>query len=323
MSEKKKKRFIVLLLFLSCLISGYLLLKDDGSAPKQLHQFSQADSLLEQEFDQFRISEDQIRVRSVEVDSQFTRKTYEVAVPPGFSKTQLHAELHDNFHPMDVRLPAEIHFPDEDFEIHLMYNGTIFRTVRLETDPDLTLNRNFASIVFAYDEVPPQAELEAIEELGEPISIAIIVENPLQANELQDDLAPAYSDVVFWLQDENGNSIPGPNSARESSKFNQLLESVPEAQVLSFTSASNLDSDLRQHGQIKLIDASEALMLDPSAGQNVFRQELQKLAQQAQNFRQPIAVIMGSDESIEWLNQELPELKKSGLRIIKPPNINY
>lgn len=300
-----------------------MLLKSDGRASQKLVQFSQADSILLEQFNKFRIADENIRVQAVEVDSQFTRKTYYVAVPPGFSKTQLHAELHRTFYPMDVDMPAEVTFPDEDFRIHLLYDQTIFRSIYLETDSDLTLSRNFASIIIAYDEVPPEDELEAIEQMGEPIALALIVDNPLKANELRSDLAPFFSEAIFWLQDENGNSIPGPNSARESARFTRLQESVPEARVLSFISAEELASKIQNKGKIRLVDVSDALMLNPADGSNIFRQELKKLMQQSQNLQHPVAVVMGSEESVNWLQQELPELKKSGLRIIKPPTMNY
>ena len=326
MEEKKKKRIIAALLLTSCIVSAFLLAYTSAPVSRPLTSFSQSDSLIYNDLYKFNISDDQIRVQNVSVDSNLTRKKYTVNLAPEFSKTQLHNELHQTFYNYGVRTPADIIFPYQDFRIHLMYNGTVFRSITLATDPELTLNRNFGSILIAFNQVPSEDLLEKVISFGEPISIALVVKNPMEANELKTELIDQYPYVLFWLKDDSGNNIPGSSSSRMLPKLQHLQDAVPNAGVLSFKSLqNNLMDEYEQvfsKTNLQYIDASNAVLLNSELGRPTFMQELNKFAQQANNFEQPLAIVMGNDESLEWLKNGLNNLKKSGLEIV-PPKRQY
>lgn len=322
LKEKKKKRIIAALLLASCIFSGFLLAYTSAPSSQSLTSFAKADSLIFNDLYKFNIFEDQIRIQTVTVDSNLSRKRYIVHVPPGFSKTQLHNELNSTFHSYGVRTPADVIFPHKDFRIHLMYDQTVFRSITLTTDPELTLNRNFGSILVAFEEVPSGEVLDQVISFGEPISIALIVKNPMEANQLKSELQEKYPHVLFWLQDENGNNIPGSISSRMLPKLQHLQDAVPSAGVLSFKNLkNNLVDEYRQvfsKTNLEYIDASNAILLDSDLGRAAFMQELNKFAQQAASFEQPVAIVMGNKESLEWLKDGLTNFKKSGLEIVPP-----
>ena len=326
MEEKKKKRIIAVLLLISCIASGILLAYTSMPASQVLTSFAKADSLIYNDLHKFNIQDEQIRVQTVTVDSNLIRKRYKINVAPGFSKTQLHNELNQTFYNYRVKTPADIIFPHKDFRIHLMYEQTVFRSITLTTDPELTLNRNFGSILIAFEEVPSGEALNQVISFGEPISIALIVKNPMEANELKSQLDERYPYVLFWLQDDSGNNIPGSASSRMLPKLQHLQDAVPSASVLSFKSLQNdVAKEYRQifsKTNLQYIDASNAILLDSNLGRPAFMQELNKFAQQAGNFEQPVAIVMGNNESLQWLKNKLNDLKKSGLEIV-PPKRQY
>ncbi|MDZ7715818.1 MAG: hypothetical protein U5J95_06350 [Balneolaceae bacterium] len=327
MKEKKKKRIIAALLLISCIISGFLLAYTSAPSSQSLTSFAKADSLILNDLYKFNVLDNQIRVQTITVDSNLSRKKYTINVPPGFSKTQLHNELNRTFYDYDVRTPADVIFPHKDFRIHLLYDQTVFRSITLTTDPELTLNRNFGSILVAFDKVPADELLDQVISFGEPISIALIVKNPMEANQLKSELQEKYPHVLFWLQDENGNNIPGSISSRMLPKLQHLQDAVPNAGVLSFKNLTNdLVDEYRQmfsKTNLEYIDASNAILLDSDLGRAAFMQELNKFAQQAASFEQPTAIVMGNKESLEWLKNGLSDFKKSGLEIVPPKRQHF
>lgn len=327
MKEKNKKRTIALLLLVSCLTSIFLLAYTPGPQSEILRSFALADSLIYQNLYDFSVSEEQIKVRTIKVDSNLTRKKYRVAVPPGFSKTQLHHELNRALYPYQVNTPAEVIFPYKDFRIHLLYEQTIFRSITLTTDPQLSLNRNFGSILIAFESVPSQDLIEDVIAFGEPISIALIVKNPMEANELKSRLTEKYAHIIFWLQDKDGNNIPGGASSRMLPKLQHLQDAVPNAGVLSFKNLKETVMDeyrqIFSKTDLQYIDASNAVLLDANLGRPAFRQELNKFALRAQNYQRPLAIVMGSKQSLNWLKSGLSDLKKSGLQIVPPNRIGF
>lgn len=322
MSERNKKYLIVFLLFGTCLASAFLLIQSSEFSSKNLTDLAEADSLLNGSFRTFNISGSQVREDYVVLDSVNERKLYRVRVPEGFSKTQLHYEIHNTFKDYSVSSPTRVIFPEKDFHIHLLKNNTVFATVKLQTDPDLVLQRSFGSILVAFESEPSESILEQIKAMGEPISIVMMMEDTKRASDLFDMQEALLSDIMLWLKNENGENIPGTNSSFELQKLQNLQEYNPNADVLSF---QNLDeagnTTLIQNlsgTTLNYIDVSEAALLQDDMGKAAFKQELQKFSREAQRGEYPIAIVMGDGRSLEWLRQELAGLKKKGLRIIPP-----
>lgn len=322
MSERNKKYLIVFLLAGACLVSSFLLIHSSGSAVKTLNSISEADSLVKNNLDAFNVRTNQIREHVIALDSLNKRKVYNVRVPQGFSKTQLHHEIHDTFTKYDVKSPAKIIFPDKDFHIHLLKDNTVFATIRLITDPDLVLQRSFASILVAFDSKPTQNMLDQIKAFGEPISVVLMIEDAERASDLTEELPANFSDILFWLKNENGDNLPGNNSSKVLPKLQHLQRETPNAGILSFINfETGTDHNKRQNlsgTELDYIDVSDATLLQSEMGKTAFKQELQKFSRKAQQGEYPIAIVMAEEESLEWLQQELADFKKRGLRIVPP-----
>src|SRR5699024_1238225 len=163
-------------------VSGYILLAASDGTPKKLQSLARADSLIAYELAKFNIASQQIRRSSITVDSSFNRKVYRINLSPGFSKTQLHAELNRTFHPLGISTPARVTFPDRQMRIHLEHEGTIVRPLVLHIDPDLAYRRARASIIVVLNEFPGNCLLYKLISFGQPILAVLPTDYLMQAN---------------------------------------------------------------------------------------------------------------------------------------------
>ncbi len=137
--QNRHKKWVAVLLFLSCLAS-VVLLTDPAPSPKELYSAAQVDSLIQNTFSDFQIEEHRIRSRMIKADSLFSRKVYTVKLPGYVSKTDLHIDLHQKLLPFNVQAPARISLPDNEMRIHLVYNQTVVRSLILRSDNNSNLN---------------------------------------------------------------------------------------------------------------------------------------------------------------------------------------
>jgi len=135
----RHKKWIAVLLFLSCLASATLLINPVPS-PKKLYSAVMLDSLIKETFREFQIDEQKVRDRIVKADSVFSRKVYTAKLPGYVSKTDLHIDLHKKMLPYNVQAPARISLPENEMRIHLVYNHTVIRTLILQNDDRSNLN---------------------------------------------------------------------------------------------------------------------------------------------------------------------------------------
>ena len=321
MTDKNKKIVIAILLLLACLVSGFLLVYSSSNTVRPISSHAKADSLLKNDFDLFNIPAGQMREVSIRIDSVNRRKEYHIHVAPGFSKTQLHHEIKQTFYPYNIQTPGRVIFPQKDHVIHLSDEGTVFSSIYLRTDPELTLQRNLASLMVAFESPPSRDLLRQIDQFGDPIPLVFIIERPEEAEEIVSLMRGRADDIYFWLRPENR----GSESTAEEDDFPslQLLEEyAPKTGVLHF---SNPDGSLQPRSSrlpdgtsLSYVDASDAVLLRAEMGEDAFTQELRKFSREAQRGRHPTAILMADSEALQWLQQELPRYKKSGLRIVEP-----
>lgn len=301
-----------------------MLVYTSGDKNRTLQSFAQADSLIVQTLQEFNIERSQMRVSQLRVDSSLTRKTYTIEVPPRFSKTLLHAELNRIFHPLSVRTPARTMLPDQRMEIHLVYNGTVFRTLSVRSNQELVMERDIASILVAFDEAPSDDLIKSVIRFGEPIPIALRVTNADQARERMINIEPNYSHICYWFEaaEDQGYSI------QTSLPAVSFLENIPRGTtVLQFQGrlpepGAPLVSTASQKN-ITFLDVSNAMLLNEDLGETVFKQELDKFANRARQQQHPVAIIMAEEEALEWLREKLISFKKSGLYLAYPPQTQY
>lgn len=323
MKEQNKKRIIAGLLFIGCLISGYMLYATGPGTSRTLESVAQADSLIKSELTSFNIQQRQINVRSVRVDSNFVRKVYRVGVPYQFSKTQFHAELNNLFYNYGISTPAKVTFPEENMNIHLYANNTVIRTVTLQTDPDLRYERNRMSLLVLFDEIPGEDFIQQLESLGEPIPIIIKVTDPMRAKDITKRLGSRYQRLSFWLQNKDGEDLLSTNTTAARKILSQFEDILPKARLIYLSEQrTKPTAELKEilfNTDIHFINAENALMLGERRGEAGFRQTLDNLLK---NPERSIAVIEGNETTLAWLKQVLPAMKKEGGEIIPPPNLN-
>lgn len=321
LKEQKKKRIIALLLFIACAISGYMLIYlSSGGAPRQLEGLAHADSLIHSELSDFNIGSQQLREVTTRIDSNFSRKTYHVGVPYQFSKTQFHAELNRRFHPYSVQTPAKVTFPEENMDIHLLFQNTVIRTISLETDPELSYNQNRISLLVVFDELPDEGLINRLKRMGEPIPIVLKIQNPMQANEFRKEIGGEYDRIIYWLLNSEGEDLINVDTETAISKLNQMQQVLPEAVMMhSGNSEQGSRKDKKQliaKTRMTFVDATNALMLHEEMGKAIFQQSLEKLKEKSSRS---MAVISGNSTTLSWLHQKLLELKKTGTAITAPP----
>ncbi len=297
-----------------------MLLATSEGASKPLQPLTRADSLIHSELRDFNINDQQIRVSTTSVHSDFVRKTYHIGVPYQFSKTQFHAELNNRFYPYAVQTPARVTFPQKDMNIHLLYKDTVVRSIILQTDPELTVTQNRISLLVTFDKMPGEELIGTIQQFGEPIPVVLKIQDPMQANDFRKRLGSRYNRIIFWLQNDNGQDLINTNRSSAISKLKQLQEILPQAVMLHRLPAEETDqpNKLTSNTNITFVDADNARMLDEQLGKKAFLNELDNL--QEKNAHS-VAVISGNETTLSWLSQKLPELKKAGARIIPPPKV--
>lgn len=318
MKEQKKKRLIVGLLFISCFISGYILLNTSETDTNTLQSLAQADTLIQNRLANFNISDSQVAIATTEVDSNFVRKTYHVGVPYGFSKTQFHAELNRLMHPYGVNTPARVSFPAQDINIQLTYKDAVIRTISLQTDPELSLQKNNISMLMAFDELPADQTLSDLASLGEPIPLVIKIEQPMEVQDLREKLNGRYTPIIFWMQNQNGKDLIKTNPDAAAERLNRLQDISPNANILALQDKENI-SKLGSFSKITFINASNALLLHEEIGKESLFDELQTLQSNTKQFS---ALITGNENTVSWVKEKLPDLKKAGVNIVIPPKID-
>ena len=130
---KSGKKVLTILLFFACLLSAVILAYTPSYVPNTVSKGAELDSLIQLSFEDADLLRGQIRVFTIKVDSTFSRKVYRIEVPPSFSKTSFHLQLHYRLFPLGLNTPSGVVFPEEDMNIYVENEGTVFRTIRLIT----------------------------------------------------------------------------------------------------------------------------------------------------------------------------------------------
>lgn len=308
----------------SCLISLSILIWAPKPKSSTLQNISQADSLIYNELGRFNIQSDQISSYPVKVDSIFTRKVYYVDVPPTFSKTQLHADLNRQFHAYKVKTPARVDLIDKTMDIYLYHNQSIIRTLHLRNDQSLQIKHYIASIIITFDEVPSTELIQNLISFGEPIPLVVSVHSAMRAEEVKKQLSRIYNRLGVWLKnDDNQNLLENHETTNALKELKHLQEIAPGTPVVSF---ANLESEpvtefknALTRLDLTFIDVHNALILDPASGEADFKAELKQWVNRARQGERPVALIKGNVQSLRWLHEVLPDLKKKGL-VIRPPS---
>lgn len=132
--EYQKKKYLVWLLFFSCIASFVYFLKTEAPPVTQLRSADQLDSLITVTFNQHQLTPGRVRIRTVEIDSLFSRRIYTVNAPPGFSATSFHYSLNQNILPYQAKTAAQVQFPERNVRIHVLVNDKVHRSVFIQSE---------------------------------------------------------------------------------------------------------------------------------------------------------------------------------------------
>jgi hypothetical protein len=151
MQTERQRQWIVVLLAFSCLFALVLLWKSEPPVYKKITSPAQLDSLIQLTLSEMDVRSSQVRHRTIQVDSLFSRGVYHVNVAPNFSKTTLHYTLQQKAWPYGVTSLAKVEFPDRNMHIHLLVNDNIHRSVVIREDTALRLQQNQPEVLPGQD----------------------------------------------------------------------------------------------------------------------------------------------------------------------------
>ncbi|MEX0993974.1 MAG: hypothetical protein WD599_00510 [Balneolaceae bacterium] len=324
----RRKKWIVLLLSVSCLVSIFLYLSYQPAGNLQLKNTGQVDSLITRLFDRFNISAEQIRKRPIRIDTLTARVVYTVNVPPGFSKTRWHFELDKEVREYGIQTPARVTFPEQSMQIHLTYGTNIIRSVLFRTDPDLVLYRDYASLILVFDQPPAPSELDRIIAFGEPIHLAIRSDIPRQDYPSLQEIRRKYSRTLWMLQENDGGNF------NQSETINPFLNHAarihqidPGASILFFNPYPEnlppvIESQMSKF-DLYFIEVGEALYIEDLADGINIRQITNQLLSKSSVSNPPVLIVEGSSANIQRLQEFIMRLKEYNIQLRNPATYSF
>lgn len=95
---------------------------------------SEIDSLITLTLDQHQLTSNQVRISTVEIDSLFSRRIYQIEIPTTFSKTSFHYALHQTIWPYEATTVAQVQFPERNLRIHVLINDKVHRSLFIQSN---------------------------------------------------------------------------------------------------------------------------------------------------------------------------------------------
>ena len=95
------------------------------------------DEIIQQGLREQGIANEHYRVYTAVQDSFSLVKYIKLTPLLAFQRLTLHYELHKLLYEYGVQLPGKVQFPEQDLHLYVRVNGTIFRTIRVRTNPEL------------------------------------------------------------------------------------------------------------------------------------------------------------------------------------------
>lgn len=316
-----RQRLIVGLLVLCNLIAAIALGTFEAPVEVTPGDLNTIDLAIEEKLQEYNLPARQIKTENVRVDSHFTRKIVKSGVPKGLSRTMMHLELHQELSPLGIRVPASVHFPERDLNIHFMLGGTIVRTLVLRNDTSLKVLSYPGSVIFYAEGTPDSDALQQLRTFGETFLLAGRVESIKEVEVFLDEATSFNPNrILLWV---SGTEVPGYRFDRF---YNELIEnlrkSAPSTKMLLFSHAQASNN----RGLWKTLEALEwPVLLAPidaiqpeNLNEEEFERVMERFNKDALTGQNQLLVLPLTESYVGWLKQALPELKKNGLRLVEP-----
>ena len=128
---ERSKILLIVLLFCACILTVFLLIT--LPAPQSSSNLILLNEKIDEAIEHAGIQTDKLNKSIIIVDSTFSRSTYQIPVPHNFSKTTFHINLHQQLIEYGITCPAKFRFPENNMDIFVTYNNTVFNTIKLVT----------------------------------------------------------------------------------------------------------------------------------------------------------------------------------------------
>ena len=128
---ERSKILLIVLLFCTSILTVFLLIT--LPAPQSSSNLILLNEKIDEAIEHAGIQTDKLNKSIIIVDSTFSRSTYQIPVPHNFSKTTFHINLHQQLIEYGITCPAKFRFPENNMDIFVTYNNTVFNTIKLVT----------------------------------------------------------------------------------------------------------------------------------------------------------------------------------------------
>lgn len=288
---------------------------------KGFGDIAQADSLIQQELSLFNISPDHIRTDRFMVNDAFTRKRYIIDLPPQISKTHLHAELGEELRRWKIDTVGFVDVPEDEMTIHLLYGEKIIRSLHLRTNPELLRISHPAELWLYFDQQPATSLTDRIQNLSVPKGVVLRSASERSLVRWAEVISGVYSNWWIWYDDTpdfSGQSrLDNPDMIRAIRSVSQVSQTPHLLVFGEFASeAGELPDDL----EINVTDGSEMMILS-SENRFEFDQAMLTYSRIARQAGRPQVLVRVTNQTIEWLEEWIPRIRRGGVVFVGPqPN---
>lgn len=289
-----------------------LLFSYDPAEHERSPTLSEVDSLIYDELGMFNISREQIRESSIEIDTLFERKRFNVGLPPGLSRTFVHTELARSIRESGYTTRGKVDFPERDITVEIIQNETLVRRIHLRQDTTFQRTLQPASVLVYFNRTPTESHIEQLLSIGEPIGIMLKGTSAEELTHRFDQISDYPHLTGFWPVEADGyESEMTEGLARE-------LKSIQTSPVmLSLSGDFSLDEfDVAE--DLNWIHARNATLAGSEHGRQAFDEELRYYGNKAMRGEQPVLIVNGSYETLNWLEDSIYDLKKGGIVLTTP-----
>ncbi|MCH8495374.1 MAG: hypothetical protein LAT57_07045 [Balneolales bacterium] len=128
-----------IILLLSIVVTAYLHVLIEPAHEKQFESWNELDELIIRHIQDYGHPAQRVRLRSVEVNDRLTRRIITVDIDPSYTQTDFHRQLQLLLRPYGAKLYATVEFPERISTIHVLFDGTVARTIRFQRVDTATL----------------------------------------------------------------------------------------------------------------------------------------------------------------------------------------
>lgn len=128
----KSTKQLLILLLLSIVVTMLLLNYLPKDEQQRFESWVEFDNFILYNIQHFDTPAIRIRHRTYEVSDDFSRRTYTVDIPRGYPQTLFHKQLADTLRYYGADTYAEVSFPDRLLTIHILFEETLARSIRMQ-----------------------------------------------------------------------------------------------------------------------------------------------------------------------------------------------